>query len=88
MSNSNEYTELIAGYHVSRQDYQEWVYVLREPLRLARQRLVELRGDRIDLIFLAVAHIGRDALLQLIDNLLSLIFSRHDCSINTFLLWD
>ena len=52
------------------------------------QRFVELRGDRIDFIFLAVAHIGRDALLQLIDNLLSLIFSRHDCSINTFLLWD
>ena len=52
------------------------------------QRLVELRGDRIDFIFLAVAHIRRDALLQLIDNLLSLIFSRHDCSINTFLLWD
>lgn len=45
MSNSNEYTELIAGYHVGRPDFQEWVYVLTEPLRLARQRLVELQND-------------------------------------------
>lgn len=45
MSNSNEYTDLIAGYHVDRPDYQEWVYTLTEPLRIARERLANLRSD-------------------------------------------
>ena len=45
MSNSNEYTELIAGYHVGRPDFQEWVYTLTEPLRIARERLANLRSD-------------------------------------------
>lgn len=45
MSNSNEYTDLIAGYHVDKPKYQEWVYTLTEPLRLARERLTNLRRD-------------------------------------------
>lgn len=45
MSNSNEYTDLIAGYHVDKSKYQEWVYTLTEPLRLARERLANLRRD-------------------------------------------
>lgn len=45
MSNSNEYTDLIAGYHLDKPDYQEWVYTLTEPLRIARERLANLRSD-------------------------------------------
>lgn len=45
MSNSNEYTGLIAGYHVDRPNFQEWVYTLTEPLLLARQRLSGLREE-------------------------------------------
>lgn len=45
MSNSNEYTDLIAGYHVDKPDYQEWVYTLTESLRQARERLAKLRQD-------------------------------------------
>lgn len=42
---SNEYTQLIAGYHVGKTRYEAWVYTLTEPLRLARERLAALRED-------------------------------------------
>ena len=45
MTNSNEYTELIAGYHFDKPNFQNWVFVLTEPLRLARQRLAELQAN-------------------------------------------
>lgn len=45
MSNSNEYTGLIAGYHVDRPNFQEWIYTLTEPLLIARQRLSGLREE-------------------------------------------
>ncbi len=45
MSNSNEYTDLIAGYHVDKPDFQRWVFTLTEPLRVARERIANLQHD-------------------------------------------
>lgn len=45
MPDRNEYTDLIAGYHVDKPKYQQWVYELTEPLRIARERLAKLRQD-------------------------------------------
>lgn len=41
----NEYTDLIAGYHVGKDRYTSWVFTLTEPLRIARERLAALRED-------------------------------------------
>lgn len=45
MTSANEYTELIAGAHVGKRKYTEWVFVLTEALRVARERLSALRSD-------------------------------------------
>ena len=45
MSDHNEYTDLIAGYHVGKEKYTQWVFELTEPLRLAKERLAALRRD-------------------------------------------
>ena len=45
MANRNEYTDLIAGYHVGKERYTEWIYTLTEPLLRARERLAALRKD-------------------------------------------
>lgn len=42
---TNEYTDLIAGYHVGKDRYTAWVFTLTEPLRIARERLSALRED-------------------------------------------
>lgn len=42
---TNEYTELIAGYHVGKARYTSWVFTLTEPLRIARERLAAMRED-------------------------------------------
>lgn len=42
---TNEYTDLIAGYHVGKERYTAWVFTLTEPLRIARERLAALRED-------------------------------------------
>lgn len=42
---TNEYTELIAGYHVGKERYTSWVFTLTEPLRIARERLAAMRED-------------------------------------------
>lgn len=42
---TNEYTDLIAGYHVGKERYTSWVFTLTEPLRIARERLAALRED-------------------------------------------
>lgn len=42
---ANEYTDLIAGYHVGKERYTAWVFTLTEPLRIARERLASLRED-------------------------------------------
>lgn len=42
---TNEYTDLIAGYHVGKERYTAWVFALTEPLRIARERLAALRED-------------------------------------------
>ena len=42
---TNEYTDLIAGYHVGKDRYTAWVFTLTEPLRIARERLAALRED-------------------------------------------
>ena len=44
-SRSNEYTELIAGAHVDSSRFREWLYVLTEPLRVARERLAAMQSD-------------------------------------------
>lgn len=41
----NEYTDLIAGYHVGKERYTAWVFTLTEPLRIARERLAAMRED-------------------------------------------
>lgn len=45
MANGNEYTELIAGAHVGKEKFAEFVYQMTEPLRIARERLAGLRAD-------------------------------------------
>ena len=45
MSDRNEYTDLIAGYHVGKEKYQQWIFELTEPLRLARERLAQMQSD-------------------------------------------
>lgn len=42
---TNEYTGLIAGYHVGKERYTSWVFTLTEPLRIARERLAAMRED-------------------------------------------
>lgn len=42
---TNEYTDLIAGAHVDKPRFTQWVYELTEPLRIARERLAALRQD-------------------------------------------
>lgn len=42
---TNEYTDLIAGYHVGKDRYTAWVFTITEPLRIARERLAALRED-------------------------------------------
>lgn len=42
---TNDYTDLIAGYHVGKERYTSWVFTLTEPLRIARERLAALRED-------------------------------------------
>ena len=42
---TNEYTDLITGYHVGKDRYTAWVFTLTEPLRIARERLAALRED-------------------------------------------
>jgi hypothetical protein len=42
---TNEYTDLIAGFHVGKERYTSWVFTLTEPLRIARERLAALRED-------------------------------------------
>lgn len=42
---TNEYTDLIAGYHVGKERYTSWVFTLTEPLSIARERLAALRED-------------------------------------------
>lgn len=42
---TNDYTDLIAGYHVGKDRYTAWVFTLTEPLRIARERLAALRED-------------------------------------------
>jgi hypothetical protein len=49
MSKSNEYTQLIAGYHAKKERFQEWIYALTEPLRIAQERLVEMQTIDFDL---------------------------------------
>ena len=44
-SRQNEYTALIAGYHVGKPKFTEWVYTLTEPFRVARERLAEMQRD-------------------------------------------
>lgn len=45
MPDRNEYTDLIAGYHVDRSKFQQWIFELTEPLRIAKERLAKLRQD-------------------------------------------
>ena len=49
MANSNEYTNLIAGYHAHKPKFQSWVYALTEPLRIARERLALMQTRYFDL---------------------------------------
>ena len=42
---TNDYTDLIAGYHVGKARYTSWVFTLTEPLRIARERLAAMRED-------------------------------------------
>lgn len=45
MSNTNQYTDLIAGAHRNKEKFTEWLYTLTEPLNQARQRLAEMQTD-------------------------------------------
>lgn len=44
-ANATEYTDLIAGAHVGKPRFTEWLFELTEPLRVARERLAALRTD-------------------------------------------
>jgi hypothetical protein len=44
-ANATEYTDLIAGAHVCKPRFTEWLFELTEPLRKARERLAALRSD-------------------------------------------
>ena len=57
MSNTNQYTDLIAGAHRNKKKFTEWVYTLTEPLNQAREKLIEKQtlfdvetavGDQLD----------------------------------------
>ena len=59
MSNTNQYTDLIAGAHRNKEKFTEWVYTLTEPLNQAREKLIEMQtqfdvetavGDQLDAV--------------------------------------
>ena len=73
MSHENEYTELIAGGHPRQPKYVDWVYTLTEPLRVAKQRLIDLQqafnldyavGDQLDALGARIG-IGRELPMRL-----------------------
>lgn len=39
MADTNEYTELIAGYHSNREKFTQWIYELTEPVKQAREKI-------------------------------------------------
>lgn len=41
----NDYTALIAGYHVDKPLFTEWIYALTQPLQVARDRLAQMQQD-------------------------------------------
>ena len=45
MASENLYTDLIAGAHSGKPKFQQLVYELTEPLRIARERLAGMRAD-------------------------------------------
>lgn len=49
MADSNEYTALIAGHWAHKERFQQWIYELTEPLRIARERLAQMAVDTFDL---------------------------------------
>lgn len=42
---TNDYTQLIAGYHVDKPLFTEWIYALTQPLQVARERLAHMQQD-------------------------------------------
>ena len=49
MADSNEYTALIAGYWAQKPKFQQWIYELTEPFRIARERFVAMAVESFDL---------------------------------------
>jgi hypothetical protein len=49
MADSNEYTALIAGHWAQKEKFQQWIYELTEPFRIARERFVQMAVDSFDL---------------------------------------
>lgn len=44
MSNTNAYTDLIAGAHRNKEKFTEWIYTLTEPLSQAREKLIAMQS--------------------------------------------
>ena len=49
MADSNEYTALIAGHWAQKERFQQWIYTLTEPFRVARERFVQMAVESFDL---------------------------------------
>ena len=49
MADSNEYTSLIAGHWAQKENFQQWIYELTEPFRIARERFVQMAVESFDL---------------------------------------
>jgi hypothetical protein len=49
MADSNEYTSLIAGHWAQKPRFQQWIYELTEPFRIARERFVQMAVESFDL---------------------------------------
>lgn len=44
MSNTNQYTDLIAGAHRNKERFTEWIFTITEPLSKAREKLIEMQA--------------------------------------------
>jgi hypothetical protein len=49
MADSNEYTALIAGHWAQKEKFQQWIFTLTEPFRIARERFVQMAVESFDL---------------------------------------
>ena len=49
MADSNEYTALIAGHWAQKPKFQQWIFTLTEPFRIARERFVQMAVESFDL---------------------------------------